>query len=52
MILEKCVQLEPRLESEQAPHLTLGQRTGAITLDRQRFECLPGKIRPLALESF
>lgn len=41
MVLEKCVHLEPRVKSEQTPHLTLGQRASAVALNCKRFERLP-----------
>ncbi len=50
VLLEKGVHLESCLESEQAPDLTLRQRTGAIALYGKRFERVPEKIRPAAFE--
>jgi len=52
VILENRVDLKPRFEAKQALDLILGQSAGTIALDCKRFESLPGKIRPSALESF
>src|SRR5438067_12239902 len=52
VVLENCMHLEPRFETKQAPHLTLGQGAGAIALDGKRFQRLLGEIRPSAMERF
>jgi hypothetical protein len=48
VLLEKSVNLEPRLKGEQAPDLVLRQRTSSIGLDRKRFKGLPRDIRQSA----
>ena len=41
VLLEKRMNLKARLESEEAPNLALGQSSGPVAFDRDRFERLP-----------
>ena len=43
--------LETRFQIKEAAHLSLGQGSGPIALDRERFEGLSGQVTPLALQS-
>ena len=51
VVLQKRVHLKPRVQSEEAPYLTLRQRIRTVALNSERFERLPREIRPPPFES-
>ena len=51
VVFQECVHLESSFETEESPHLPFRQRSGTITFDSERFECLPREIGPAPLES-
>lgn len=52
MLLQQRMHLEPRLKTEETPHLRLGQGTRPITLRGNGFQSMTGHVAPLPCEGF
>ena len=50
MLLQKCVHLESRLQTEQTPDVALREGTRTISFDSDRLERPPAEVRPLPFE--
>ena len=51
VLLEKSVHVESRLETEEPPHLVLGQRACPVAFDSKRLQGLTRDIPPPVFES-